>query len=320
MRFSKMHGIGNDYIYVDAVREDVIDPAALARAVSDRHTAIGGDGLILIGAPSVESKAHANMRIFNADGSEAQMCGNGIRCVTKFVVDRGICDENPLRIETGRGVLEMEWWVGSDGNVCDVEVDMGEPILGAAAIGVRWPGINGESQIVARPWTEAMWHDAIVGMVDARSTTGDTKWLKSCGVQPIATVVSMGNPHIIFWCDDVAKVPLESIGSAIERHAFFPERINVHFVQVLGRDELRMRTWERGSGITLACGTGASAVCVAGVLEGRGDRAVRIHLPGGELLLRWDESDGRVRMRGPAVHVFDGEWDEAKSRVMHVSQ
>jgi len=144
--------------------------------------------------------------------------------------------------------------------------------------------------------------------------------LIASGVQPIATVVSMGNPHIIFWCDDVAKVPLESIGVAIERHAFFPERINVHFVQVLGRDELRMRTWERGSGITLACGTGASAVCVAGVLEGRCDRAVRIHLPGGELLLRWDESDGRVRMRGPAVHVFDGEWDEAKSRVMHVSQ
>ena len=152
------------------------------------------------------------------------------------------------------------------------------------------------------------------------STTSYRLWLIASRVQPIATVVSMGNPHIIFWCDDVAKVPLESIGSAIERHLFFPQRINVHFVQVLGRDELRMRTWERGSGITLACGTGASAVCVAGVLEGRCDRAVRIHLPGGELLLRWDESDGRVRMRGPAVHVFDGEWDEAKSRVMHVSQ
>ncbi|MDA1262147.1 MAG: diaminopimelate epimerase [Planctomycetota bacterium] len=320
MRFSKMHGIGNDYIYVDVAREKVSDPAALARAVSDRHIGIGGDGLILVGAASARSNAHASMRMFNADGSESQMCGNGIRCVTKFVVDRGICDENPLRIETGRGVLEMEWWVGSDGRVCDVEVDMGAPILSAKAIGVRWPGINDDSQIVACPWTDVMWRDAMIAVSSAEETTPDLKWLKFAGVKSTASVVSMGNPHIVFWCEDVAKVPLESIGTAIERHAFFPQRINVHFVQLLSRGELRMRTWERGSGITLACGTGASAVCVAGVLEGRSDRTVRIHLPGGELSLRWDETDGRVRMRGPAVHVFDGVWDEAKSSVMHATQ
>ncbi len=307
MRFSKMHGIGNDYVYVDVTTESIDDAPALARAVSDRHTGIGADGLILIGSATAGIDAHASMRIFNADGSEAQMCGNGIRCVAKFVVDRGLANENPLRIETRRGVLEAWWWLGDDGLVAEVEIDMGEPILDVAAIGVRWRGVD-SGRAVALPWTSSMWADALA----ARDAASDFEWLRVAAIEPVATLVSMGNPHIVFWAKDISKVPLVSIGTAIEHHQFFPQRINVHFVQVIGRGELRMRTWERGSGITLACGTGASAVCVAGVLEGRSDRAVRIQLPGGDLQLRWVESDGRVRMRGSATHVFDGVWDLAK--------
>ncbi len=301
MRFAKMHGIGNDYIYVDAAAEHIDDAPALARAVSDRHTGIGGDGLILILPATQGSGAHARMRIFNADGSEAQMCGNGIRCVTKFVVDRGMSIENPLRIETARGVLEMRWWLGCDDRVSDVEVDMGAPLLSAHEIGLAWPEVAGAAQIVARNWPQTLHCD------DARVESG-------------ATLVSMGNPHIVFWCGDVARVPIEVVGPAIERHRFFPQRINVHFVEVLSRTELRMRTWERGSGVTLACGTGASAVCVAGVLENRSDRAVRIHLPGGDLDLKWDAQDGRVRMRGPATHVFDGEFTLQELRALDAAE
>lgn len=296
-----MHGIGNDYIYVDGRHEVVEDAPALARAVSDRNTGIGGDGLILILPARAGSGADARMRIFNADGSEAQMCGNGIRCVTKFVIDRGISSANPLRVETGRGVLEMRWWVANDGQVNEVEVDMGAPILGAREIGIAWPAVEGSAQVVAQPWPDAM-------------------HCEGAGVEQSATVVSMGNPHIMFWCRDVARVPLETIGPVIERHPFFPQRINVHFVEVVSRTEMRMRTWERGSGITRACGTGASAVCVAGVLEGRTARDVRIQLPGGELALHWNEQDGRVRMRGTATHVFDGELTQQKVRVLHGAQ
>lgn len=293
-----MHGIGNDYIYVDGRHEFVDDAPALARVVSDRNTGIGGDGLILILPASEGSGADSRMRIFNADGSEAQMCGNGIRCVTKFVIDRGISSANPLRIETGRGVLEMRWWVASDGQVNEVEVDMGAPILAAREIGLHWPAVEGSAQIVAQPWPDAL-------------------HCEGAGVEQSATVVSMGNPHIVFWCRDVARVPLETIGPVIERHPFFPQRINVHFVEVISPTELRMRTWERGSGVTRACGTGASAVCVAGVLEGRTERSVSIHLPGGDLALRWNEQDGRVRMRGTATHVFDGELTQQRVRVLH---
>ncbi len=301
MRFAKMHGIGNDYIYVDGRQEIVDDPAALARLVSDRNTGIGGDGLILILNASPGSGADARMRIFNADGSEAQMCGNGIRCVTKFVVDRGISGANPLRIETLRGVLEMQWWVASDGQVSEVEVDMGAPILSAREIGIRWPEVDGSAQVVAQHWPDAIDSDG-------------------ASIEPRATVVSMGNPHIVFWCRDVARVQLETIGPTIERHRFFPQRINAHFVEVISPTELRMRTWERGSGITRACGTGASAVCVAGVLEGRTAREVDIHLPGGDLALHWNPKDDRVRMRGSATHVFDGEFTQQKAMVPNGAQ
>ncbi|MSQ90214.1 MAG: diaminopimelate epimerase [Phycisphaerales bacterium] len=298
MHFTKMHGIGNDYIYVNTAEETVDDPAALARTMSDRHTGIGADGLILIGAPSDPQQADVRMRMFNADGSEAQMCGNGIRCVTKFVIDRGLSSANPLRVETGRGVLEMRWLVGSDGLVHDVEVDMGAPILECAAMGIAWPGIAAASTVVAQAWP-------------------DGREFAALGIECTATVVSMGNPHIVFWCVDAARVPLERLGPVIESHTFFPQRINVHFVQTLSRSELRMRTWERGSGITLACGTGASAVCVAGVLEARSDRDVKIHLPGGDLALRFDAERGRVFMRGPATHVFDGEWTQRTAGLLY---
>ncbi len=316
MPFSKMHGIGNDYVYVDLSQCPIDNPAEVARAVSDRHTGIGSDGLILIDHPSRGVDAHARMRMFNADGSEAQMCGNGIRCVTKFVVDRGISSENPLRVETGRGVLEMQWWLGEDGFVSEVEVDMGAPILDIASMSVRWPGVLGGARIIGAPWTVAMWSDAL----GAQGITRGVDWVTSAGVESVATVVSMGNPHIVFWCRDAAAVPIDSVGVAVERHAYFPQRINVHFVQAISRRELLMRTWERGSGVTLACGTGASAVCVAGVLEDRCDRAVAVNLPGGKLSLRWDEFDGRVRMRGSATHVFDGEWDLHTTRAIDATR
>ncbi|MSR29363.1 MAG: diaminopimelate epimerase [Phycisphaerales bacterium] len=304
MKFSKMHGIGNDYIYVDAARERVVDPPALARAISHRNRGIGGDGLILVTPVSEGSLAHVAMRMFNADGSEAEMCGNGIRCLTKFAVDRGLAQANPLRVETRRGILETKWTRGVDGAVAEVEVDLGEPILEAGSMGVAIQGVGTAQRIVGMEWTPDMWADALSG----QSTRVDPSWLANAGVAPCASVVSMGNPHIVFWARDVGRVPLELVGGAIERHRFFPERINVHFVEVITRSEVRMRTWERGSGITQACGTGASAVCVAGVLEGRLDRTVLAHLPGGDLTLRWVEKDGHVRMIGPATHVFDGEW------------
>ncbi len=288
MKFSKMHGLGNDYVYVDAAAEHVPDPAATARLVSDRHTGIGSDGLILVTKPAQGSGAHVGMRMFNADGSEAQMCGNGIRCVTKFAVDRGLASANPLRVETRAGTLEMRWTAGADGRVAEVEVDMGAPKIDE----------------VAAEWNADAWRDALA----RRSCVLGSGWIAETGLAPGATVVSMGNPHIVFWVKRVARVPLESVGPAIECHAKFPDRINVHCVEVISRGEVRMRTWERGSGITQACGTGACAVCVAGVAEDRTDRSLLAHLPGGDLHLRWDAGDGRVRMRGPATHVFDGEW------------
>lgn len=304
MRFSKMHGIGNDYIYVDVSQQSIADPCALAVAVSDRHTGIGGDGLILVGKAPSGSDAHVSMRIFNADGSEAQMCGNGIRCVAKFAIDRGLSTANPLRVHTRRGELEVSWTRDSQGRVGDVEVDMGEPMLDITTIGVSLPSLPPTSRAVAVPWSVAMWSDAL----ERNGGSTDVRWIRESSLEPVATIVSMGNPHIIFWCARPSEVPLEVVGPAVERHPYFPQRINAHFACVANRGEVVMRTWERGSGITQACGTGASAVCVAGVLEARLDRSVIAHLPGGSLRLNWDSNDNRVRMAGPAQHVFDGEW------------
>ena len=287
MRFIKMHGIGNDYVYVDCVRQKPpADPVALSKVISDRHTGVGSDGLILI-CPS--ERADARMRMFNADGSESEMCGNGIRCVAKFVHDHGIARKSPLTIETGRGVLKLDLDV-DQGKVRRVTVDMGEPILE----GPRIPTTFTTDRVVNVPVPQAA-----LDLVPA-----------DCGLTPTMTCASMGNPHVILYCNDVARIPLEKVGPVLENSPLFPRRINVHFVQVLAPGEAIMRTWERGSGITMACGTGACSVAVAGVLAGRSARKLLTHLPGGDLELHWSEGDNHVYMTGPAVEVFQGEYPD----------
>ncbi len=291
MRFTKMHGIGNDYVYVDCITTPPPrDPVALSKAISDRHFGVGSDGLILI-CPS--ERGDARMRMFNADGSEAEMCGNGIRCVAKYVHDHGLAKKPRLTIETGRGLLTLDLAL-KNGKVEQVTVDMGQPILEAEKIPTTLSG----PRVINAPMELAL-----------RRTLG-ARWYVECGLDGRLTCVSMGNPHVILYCGDVTKVPLESIGPELESAEVFPRRINVHFVQVHSPGEATMRTWERGSGITLACGTGACAVCVAGVLTGRTRRRLLAHLPGGDLHLHWSEADDHVYMTGPATEVFSGEWPD----------
>src|SRR5579862_2822321 len=290
MRFTKMHGIGNDYVYVDCFRDKPPkDPVSVSRVVSDRHTGIGSDGLILI-CPS--ERADARMRMFNADGSESEMCGNGIRCVAKYVSDHGIAPKKTLTIETGRGILTLDLQV-EGGKVRQVRVDMGEPILEAAKIPTTLSG----SPVIDQPLTSVV--DEVFGTL-----------LKECGCEQRLSCVSMGNPHAVLYCHNVQKVPLETVGPVLENASAFPKRINVHFVQVHSAGEVTMRTWERGSGVTLACGTGSCAVCVAGVLTKRTNRQITAHLPGGDLQLDWSEKDNHVYKTGPAVEVFSGDWPE----------
>jgi diaminopimelate epimerase len=297
LHFAKMHGLGNDYVYVDGAQHPVEDAPALARWVSDRHVGVGSDGLILLEPVTPGVDAEVRMRMFNADGSEGMMCGNGIRCVAKFAIDRGISDRLPLRVETRRGVLEVAWRRGGhDGTVCEATVAMGAPILAAARIPAAIPGVSGAAAVVDFALDPGFW----------RASGAPEGWVGACGLDARMTLVSMGNPHMVLWCTDVSAVPLAAVGAFAEGHPWFPERINVHFVQLLGASEVRMRTWERGSGATQACGTGASAVCVAGSLTGRTRSPLRAHLPGGELLLEWDGGDASVRMTGPAVEVFEG--------------
>jgi diaminopimelate epimerase len=282
MKFTKMHGIGNDYVYVDGFAEQVADPADVARQISDRHFGVGADGLILV-LPS--DRADVRMRMFNADGSEAEMCGNGVRCVAKLAYDRRLSKSNPMRVETGRGVLTLDLQTGRDGKVEQVVVNMGEPILALPEIPVdREKVVAGSRE-----------HEYRVSVAQGSELLD-------------ATFVSMGNPHAVIYTPDVKRIDLERIGPAVEHHKAFPRRINAHWVQVHSPTEVTMRTWERGSGITLACGTGACAVCVAGVLTGRTARKILVHLPGGDLTLEWRESDNNVYMTGPATEVFSGEW------------
>jgi diaminopimelate epimerase len=278
MHFTKMHGIGNDYVYVSTFdQRPPSDPVALARAVSDRHTGICGDGLILI-MPS--ESADARMRMFNADGSEGEMCGNGVRCVAKYLFDHGLATKPQLTIETGRGILTLDLEVEGR-RVRRVRVDMGAPIVTAAEIPTLLPG---------NP------------PVDVPIEVGE-------GTLTV-TAVSMGNPHIVTYDPDVASFPLEKVGPLLEHHQAFPRRVNVHIVELKSEREVTMRTWERGSGITLACGTGACAVCVAGVLTGRTGRTLLAHLPGGDLELEWPADGASVFMTGPATEVFSGEWPD----------
>ena len=293
--FTKMHGLGNHYVFVEALTRTVDEPAALARAVSDPSTGVGADGLILIlpSSPAVaraagagpDAGADVRMRIFNADGSEAEMCGNGIRCVCKYVHDHGISTARPMRIETGAGVLSLDYETGGDGRVDTVTVDMGEPIVDPARLRI-------EPALLA----------ASGGVHHAIDLPGG----------PLEVVlVSMGNPHVVAFTDRVDDVPLAELGPAIECHPAFPERTNAHFVELCSAGAVRVRTWERGSGATMACGTGAAAVCVAGVVSGRTRRSIVTHLPGGDLRVDWRESTGHVLTSGPAREVFRGEWTGA---------
>lgn len=286
--FVKMHGLGNDYVYIDVFVTPVPeDPQALARLIADRHRGVGGDGLILV-EPS--QTASARMRMFNADGSESEMCGNGVRCVAHLVVARGYAPAGPLTIETGRGVLAVE--VMPENRLkSQVKVDMGPPILTPAEVPVV---------------LELSDREPVIEQLCPGLPLGED-WAKAAGLEPGMTCVSMGNPHAVFYCRDVEAVPMEVFGPAVERHPAFPRRTNAHVVQVLSPEHVKVRTWERGSGITQACGTGASAVCVAGQLTGRSGPRIIATLPGGDLLLKWTGS-GSVSMTGPAEEVFTGFW------------
>jgi len=299
LRFTKMHGIANDYIYLDGfadarVREMEADVLRrLAIAMSDRHRGIGSDGLILILPPENAKNADVRMRMFNADGSESEMCGNGIRCVAKYAHDHALTRAKPMRVETGAGILPIDYALDDAGNVATATVDMGAPILDLALQPVQHRELS---------WSRTPHHAVETGPGRA------DVW--------IGAFVSMGNPHAVFFDAenaqiagiDLAAFELDRLGPKIEHHAAFPRRINVHLVQVIARIEIRMRTWERGAGLTMACGTGACAVCVAGVLTGLTDRAILAHLPGGDLQLRWDAKTDHVFMTGPATEVFSGEW------------
>ncbi len=276
MRFTKMQGAGNDYVYVDCFREKMpSDPAKLSIAISDRHFGVGSDGLILI-CPS--ETADARMRMFNNDGSESEMCGNGLRCVAKFVYDHGIATKNTLRLETGRGILPVDLEI-EKGKVRSVRVNMGEPILISEKIPTTLAGDPPQNVP-----------------------------LEIDGTKLEVTCVSMGNPHCVIFVPVITDHQVLTLGPKIEKHPAFPRRINVEWIQVLSRSEARMRVWERGSGETLACGTGACGAAVAGILTGRFDRNLKMHLVGGDLELHWSETDNHVYMTGPAVEVFSGDW------------
>ncbi|MEW4489997.1 diaminopimelate epimerase [Thalassoglobus sp. JC818] len=275
MKFTKMHGAGNDYVYVNCFEETLPeDLPALARAVSDRHTGIGGDGLILI-CPTDE--ADVQMRMFNADGSESEMCGNGIRCVAKYAYDHGIAPREEMKILTGNGVLTVQLTIENQ-KATQVRVNMGQPILEASKIPTKLEG--------APPLRQP---------------------LRVGGKTLEVTCVSMGNPHCITFVDEITDEWVHGVGPHIEIHPAFPNRVNAEFIQIVSPSEMIMRVWERGSGETQACGTGACASAVAAVLNGLTERTVLCHLPGGDLTLEWAES-GDVYMTGPATEVFSGDW------------
>ncbi len=274
MKFTKMHGCGNDYVYVNLFEEQLDNPAEASIKVSDRHFGIGSDGLITIG-PS--DKADFRMHIYNADGSEAEMCGNGIRCVAKYVYDHKLTDKTEITVETGAGVLTLILYP-ENGKVQQVRVDMGEPILTPADI----PVVSENDQVIDEP-----------------IEVGGKTWNMTC--------VSMGNPHAVVFVDDTANFPLETYGPLFENHERFPKRTNTEFVQVISRTEANMRVWERGSAETWACGTGTCACVMACILNGKTEDKVLVHLRGGDLTIEYDRTSNHVFMTGPATEVFSGE-------------
>lgn len=273
MKFTKMQGTGNDYIYVNCFQETVADPSALAVRLSDRHFGIGSDGLILI-CPS--EKADCRMDMYNADGSRGMMCGNGVRCIGKYMYDRGLARKDILTVETLSGIKTLRLEI-SGGKVSAAEVNMGSPVLEAARI----PAKFSKSPVISEP-------------------------LSVNGVMYSVTCLSMGNPHCVLFVESTDRLDLEKKGPQFETHPFFPKRVNTEFIQVVNRSEIRMRVWERGSGETLACGTGACAAVVACCLNGKTEREVLVHLKGGDLSVRWDEISDDVFLKGPAEFTFDG--------------
>ena len=277
MKFTKMQGIGNDYVYVNCFQEKVENPGELAVRVSDRHFGIGSDGLILI-KPSEE--ADFRMEMYNADGSEGAMCGNGIRCVAKYVYDYGLTDQTSLSVETKSGIKYLDLTI-EDGKVCQVRVNMGAPELEPRKI----PVVSDKERVIDQP-------NEVQGRIYHM------------------TCVSMGNPHAVVYLDDVKNLKIEEIGPEFESHSCFPDRVNTEFVRVVDEHTVEMRVWERGSGETLACGTGACAVAVASILNGYVNGEVTVKLLGGDLKIFWDEKENLVYMTGPATVVFDGEIPE----------
>ncbi|KAA0889787.1 diaminopimelate epimerase [Oryzomonas rubra] len=275
MKFTKMQGAGNDYVYVNCFEETVAHPQQAAIQVSNRNFGIGSDGLILI-MPS--DKADVRMRMFNSDGSESEMCGNGIRCVAKYAYDHGIVSKTEITAETGAGILTLRLVPGDDGTIEKVRVNMGPPRLTRGEIPMTG---DAAAKVIAEPLTVL-----------------DRSFQITCA--------SMGNPHCVIFVDDVENFPVSTYGPLIENHELFPRRTNVEFVQIFSRSEVRQRTWERGAGETLACGTGSSAVTAACVLNGLTERKILNHLLGGDLEMEWAE-DGNIYMTGPAVEVFNGE-------------
>lgn len=278
MRFTKMQGLGNDYVYVNCFKEKIDNPPELAQRISDRHFGVGSDGLIMIN-PS--DKADFEMEMYNADGSRGEMCGNGIRCVAKYVYDYGLTDKTSISVETLGGIKYLDLTV-QDGKVKLVKVNMGRPELAPSKVPVAAEGDRA---------------------VDEPITVDGKEYRMTC--------VSMGNPHAVIFTDrDIRELPLEEIGPKFENHERFPKRVNTEFVRVLDRRTAEMRVWERGSGETLACGTGACAVAVACVLNGLTEDEVTVRLLGGDLQIKWDRENDIVYMTGPAEVVFDGEWND----------
>ena len=273
VRFTKMHGAGNDYIYVDTLLYSIPDPSAAAIKWSAPHTGIGSDGLVLIGKPSITSGADFSMRIFNADGSEAMMCGNASRCIGKYLYERKLTDKTEIKLETLSGVKTLRLHLAAGGTVESVTVDMLEPRL----------------------HVPEQYDESCLGELSA-------SFRKFRG-----TFVSMGNPHFVTFVDDIDTIDIARYGSEMEHDAAFPQRCNIEFAQVMPDGTIRTRVWERGSGITMACGTGACATAVAAQITGRAQNKSTIKMDGGTLLIEWNADDGHVYMTGPAEFVFDGE-------------
>ena len=301
MKFTKMQGLGNDYVYVNCLEEQLENPSEMAKFVSDRHFGIGSDGLILI-RPS--DAADFEMEMYNADGSRGEMCGNGIRCVAKYVYDYGLTDKTSISVETLGGIKYLELTV-EDGMVSLVRVDMGRPKLEAAEVPILCEAVTEECVVDEDSVLGGGYAEDIVKIGDCRKVINEP--IVVDGMEYRITGVSMGNPHAVVFLEDVEGLEIEKIGPKFENHERFPKRINTEFVRVIDRETIEMRVWERGSGETLACGTGACAAAVASILNGLAERKVTVKLRGGDLLVECEEETGKVYMTGPAVTVFEGE-------------